>query len=382
MTLLATAGVSFCFAQNFSPDRNCSYPSSLKCADGKTVKNAKQWERVRRPELISLYETEVYGKMPDVKVTTSYETLSCDSTVLGGTATKKEVKASFRANGMERHMVIVMYIPNSAKKPVPVLVGMNFDGNYKNKGENTTPNEVAIGKGFAVATINTESIYPESKDGYDASICKMLYEGSDIPEEQRCGALGAWAWGLSRAMDYMETDEALDASKTAVFGHSRTGKCALWAGATDPRFAMVVSNNSGCGGAALFRCKTGENIRIITTAFPYWFCGNFQKYAGNEKSLPVDQNNLLALVAPRLLYVASASEDSWADPWGEFKAASLAGKVYGLYGYDGLGDRRMPSADSPVFGDRIGYHLRTGQHDITLYDWTQYVGFADKYFNK
>ena len=381
MTLFAIAGVSFCFAQDLLPDRSCSYPSSVKCMNGKIVKNAKQWEKIRRPELLSLYEKEIYGKMPDVKFTTEYTILS-DSTVLNGTATKKDVKATFNINGKKHDMIMEIYIPKHAEKPVPVFVGINFDGNYKEKEGSKTPNEIAIEKGFAVATISSDYIYPDSPDGYGASICKLLYEGSDIPEEQHCGALGAWAWGLSRALDYFETDKELDASRTAVFGHSRCGKCALWAGATDPRFAMVISNDSGCGGAALFRCKIGENIKIITTAFPYWFCKNFQKYRDNEKSLPVDQNNLLSLIAPRLLYVASASEDIWADPWGEFKAASLAGEVYELYGHKGLGDIDMPSADSPVSGDRVGYHLRTGQHDLTLYDWTQYVEFADKYFNE
>ncbi len=197
----------------------------------------------------------------------------------------------------------------------------------------------------------------------------------DIPAEERWGAIGMWAWGLSQMRRAAEGIPGLDARRAVVIGHSRLGKAALWAGAQDEAFAMVVSNDSGEGGAALSRRMYGETIARITRSFPHWFCPTLATYADRVPELPVDQHQLLALVAPRVLHVASAVEDRWADPRGEFLATQAADEVWRLLGVRGLNASRMPAVDQPV-GARVRYHVRTGGHDITRYDWAQYLDTA------
>ncbi|MGN6342964.1 MAG: glucuronyl esterase domain-containing protein [Ginsengibacter sp.] len=366
-------------------------PDPLMMLNGKRVKDSTEWMKTQRAYIYQLFEKNVYGRYPVQKINVRYKIREESKQALGGTALRRQVRIYLKQSDTSVYIDVLMYLPANSKGKAPVFVGLNFNGNaaIQNDSEILTdsnnkvsrgasssrwPVKTIIENGFGLVTACYNDIEIDNKDGWKTGVRTKLLEDLKIKPEE-WGAIGAWAWGLSRIMDYLETDKDIDQNKVAVMGHSRLGKTALWAGASDPRFSLVISNESGEGGAALARRWFGETVYLINKNFPHWFVDAYKSYNHNVFGLPVDQHELLALIAPRPLYVASAAGDLWSDPKGEFLSAWHAGEVYSLFGQEGVGTDEMPSLDHPV-GHRINYHIRTGKHDVTLFDWQQYIRFA------
>ena len=383
-------------------------PDPLQLSNSKRIATAREWTQHQRPAMLQLFADNVYGKMPGKPTGLHFAVKNIDSFAFGGKAIRKQITIFFTTASAEPSMDVLLYLPKFAKGRAPVFIGLNFYGNHtiskdsgiilttrwvpnnanNNRATETSrgmqadrwPVEEMIDRGYALATAYYGDLEPDNTEGWKTGIRTAMQSALGINKEQ-WGAIGAWAWGLSRMMDYLQTDRNVNSQQVVLTGHSRIGKAALWAGANDTRFAIVVANESGEGGAALSRRWIGETIKRINTAFPHWFVARYKQYNDNVHALPVDQHILLALIAPRLLYVASAEEDTWADPKGEFLGAKNAEPVYALFGKKGLGVKEMPAVNHPV-GQTIKYHIRTGKHDMTLYDWQQYLDFADKQFKR
>lgn len=380
-------------------------PDPLVTAGGQHVTKAT-WP-ARRRELLEIFAREMYGHTPTASKALGSPVVNDAAGVLGGLAVRRQVTFTPASTTLGPIRVLI-YRPAAAKGPVPVFLSLNFQGNHainpdpgidlstswlpsddqgvvnhrateRSRGADRSrwPLETILSRGYALATAYYGDFDPDVVGGFDHGVQTLFYRpGQSSPGPDEWGAIGGWAWGLSRILDYIATDASLDARRVAVLGHSRLGKAALWAAAQDERFAIAISNESGCGGAALSKRIYGETVKAINDQFPHWFAGTFKKYNGREADLPIDQHELLALIAPRPLYVASAQGDQWADPKGEFLSAVHADPVYALLGVEGLGVTEMPAVDHPV-GKTVRYHVRTGEHDVRPYDWEQYLAFAD-----
>jgi len=359
-----------------------SLPDPLVMQDGSLVNSPEAWTK-RRAELLELFRVNVYGRSPqgwptDASVEVSY--------AQEGAILRENVVFTFRGPGGSIQAHLYVLSPLNAPKPVPCFLLINHRDRETFDPEKQTdtgfwPAQQIVARGYAAAIIQAQDIDPDNHDEFKNGVHGVLEDPAKRTGES-WGTIAAWAWGASRAMDYLERDKYIDASKVAVLGHSRGGKTALWAGAQDERFAFVISNNSGCTGAAISRRPVGETVKNINDKFPHWFCMNYWNFNDRETDLPIDQHELIALIAPRLVYVASASLDTWADPEGEFLACVNADPVYKLLSVPGLGATQFPAPDSPIHNGRIGYHLRTGKHELAEYDWNRYMDFADKYWKR
>jgi hypothetical protein len=423
-------------------------PDPLTLSSGEKVTDVKTWSERRRPELLHLFETQVFGRPAHATKPKSLRT-SIARDALGGLATRKEVTVFLDGTDNGPRMQLLIYLPNGgaagaagtagaagAAGKKPAFLGFNFGGNHTvhadpgitlptvwprqgstkqyaastatadTRGSAATQWQVetVLKRGYAFVTAYYGDLEPDFPEGWKHGVRSRFHPEpikepklppkatadqiaalkAGLPEPKTLdewGAIGAWAWGMSRALDYLTTDADIDAAKVAVIGHSRIGKATLWAGAQDQRFALVIANESGEGGAAITRRKFGESLSRITTVFPHWFAGMYTYYRDRENDLPVDFHELIALIAPRPVYVASAAEDLWADPRGEFLGAKHAEPVYKLFGKEGLGVDQQPPVGTSV-GKTIGYHVRTGKHDVTAFDWEQYLNFADKHLRQ
>ena len=361
----------------------------MRTADGRSVTDLATWEEVRRDEIREFFLREIYGRRPAEKpARLSFAAAEPDKVMMDGRAVRKRIRVSYGDRGGDSSFVLTAFVPTAAtaSSPAPAFLlicnrdpAKNLDPE-RNVRSGFWPAEQIVERGYAAIAFFNGDIAKDASWDFTNGVFGVFQKANERTKES-WGILSAWAWGASRVMDWIETEPTLDAHHVAVVGHSRGGKTALFAGVTDPRLAMACVNDSGCGGAKLnhIDLPKSEHYDQIWKAIGCWFCGNFEKYVGCEHEAPFDSHWWMSLMAPRLLAVASASEDAWAGQEGEFHAARLASPVWELYGQRGLVGDAFPPADHPLQEGSISYHLRSGEHNLAPYDWDRYMDFADRH---
>ena len=431
--LVLSVSVMHTLAQNSWPDPaalpvKTDLPNPLIMFNGSPVTTREMWLNHRRPELKALFQHYMYGHFPPApaKVEATFERM--DKTLFDGKATKKELTLRYGPTNLPPiHLLLVT--PNSRTRPAPVVLGLNFCGNHavlddptvrlptgwmprncpgctnnqamdagRGMQTNVWAVEQSIDRGYAVAMFYHGDIEPDrpnasegiraiwaggsSRDAKAASDERVYKPAPDAARgETDWGTIAAWAWGLHRAVDYLWTDRDIDTNRIAVFGHSRNGKTALLAAAFDERIALAFPHQAGCGGTAPSRGKIGESVKQINDRFPHWFNDRFKQFNEQPEKLPFDQDCLIALVAPRPVLLSNATEDTWANPAGQFEMLQAAEPVYRLLGAGALGAKRMPETGK-LIDSKLGYFIRTGKHSTTPEDWKIFLDFADRHFGK
>ena len=335
--------------------------------------------KVRRSEIFRLFESEVYGQLPKDFDAISFDVVKENANPFSEIADFEEVNISVSRNGKSHTMRVNFFLPKSQKGPFPVILLINYLPKYpdgKLVDESFWPVPELIQRGFATASFHAETVAPDDAKNYQNGIFSTLYP-EQIGKADGLKAFGAWGWAAMRAMDYFEQHPRIDAKKSILVGHSRTGKTALWTSANDPRWAITYANESGCGGAALSKRKFGETVEAINNRFPHWFADNFRKYNGKEETLPLDQHLLPGLIAPRAVYYSSARGDQWADPKGEYLGIQLGSRVAAeIYEKKAVFEKSFEELNGPVHLESVGYHIREGKHDLTWEDWRMCLEFV------
>ena len=372
---------------NFEESRVPKYqlPDPLISEDGKPVATPQEWTTVRRPALLQLFRENIYGVRPTTKYEVGYKEVGRRENAFGIGATARQIRATITARGKPHSFDFVIVVPQ-LENPAPVIVHINNRyliplDKAVDESDPFWPVEKLVRRGYATAGFHTSDVDPDKRGKYAEGI-RALLDDTDSDPATRWRCLSSWAWGASRVLDFAIKQPGIDPKRTAVAGNSRAGKTALWAGVEDERFQITYSNESGCGGAALSRRAFGETVARINRVFPHWFCERFKAYDDRENEIPVDQHQLIALIAPRAVYVASADEDLWADPRGEYASLIAAGPVFDLLDLKHITDPAMPQLNTPRHVGSTAYHIRTGVHNLTEQDWGYFLNFADGIFKK
>ena len=356
-------------------------PPLLETTQGEMIVNTKQWKDVRRPEILKLFEENVYGQVPKDFDKINFSIINKNEHALNGDATYKEVDIEVYRNNDKINIRLFLFVPNNISKPAPTFLVINHRGVKtmdvtRENRDDFWPVEEVISSGYALAGFDVIDVAPDHKVDYSKEVLEKLYP-EHLGMKNGMRALGAWGWGASRIIDYFETDQSVDATKVVVVGHSRGGKAALWCGAQDERVAIAISNESGNSGAKISRRNYGESVERITQNFPYWFSPNYRDFANREDKLPIDQHMLVALIAPRGVYVAGAAEDDWADNKGQYLSLIEAQPLFRLYGFNLNLPNETPKVGEQIIQKPMGFHIREGKHNMTLFDWRKFIEFAD-----
>lgn len=383
-TLVFTMFFQTLVAQNTDESKVKLYklPEVLKTMQGKKISSVKDWENIRRPEILKLFENNVYGQVPKDYEKISFEIKNEDKNAMNGAATLKEITITVLRKQKKVTINLLLFTPNRIKKEVPVFLVINHRGirtmDVTQVSKNDFwPAEEVIEAGYGIAGFDVKDVAPDDKTNFQKGVLELYPKQLEMNNGMR--ALSAWSWGASRVIDYFEKDNSVDAKKIITVGHSRGGKASLWCGAQDKRVSIAISNDSGNSGAALSRRNFGESVKNVLR-FTHWFCPNYKQYADNEDKLPVDQHMLLALIAPRGVYIASAAEDFWADPKGQYVSLLEAQVAYNLYDIKDNFPTEMPEANKQIIQSHSGFHNREGKHNMNLYDWQQFIKFANDYY--
>ena len=382
---------------NYDENRVPAYtlPSLLTSVEGEEISTIEAWETHRRPQILSLFSTLIYGRIPvpESPLEITHDVIHSDPHFMKKKAIRKDILIRFRNEKGEAEMVIVMFVPADANGPAPAFMIHSFDDTRSNKIDvhpqhpdqlrNGWPLGAILDRGYAFIAVYQRDLVGHNEVQFERGIHPLFFkEGQSFPHADEWGVIGAVAWGAMQALDYLETDLDVDHNKVVIMGHSKMGKTALWTAAQDQRFALAISAQSGCAGAALWRRRSGETLAKMVTRFPYWLSRNAWKFVNQEDDLPVDQHMLIGLIAPRPVYVASGEEDTWADPRGEYLSAYHAGEVYQLYGKKSLASPDLPPIGAPIIESQVGYHIRAGGHSVEPYDWQRFLDFADHHLMK